>query len=85
MKAPSQRRQDAATLLHELFCRWDHTEGCAWFYESDRAPVNCWKGGTTHAKYLAVADDLLMRFNDAQGCFIGTLRWLKVKKDEGNL
>lgn len=84
MKAPSQRRQDAASLLHDLFCRYDHVGGCSWYYESDRAPVNCWKDGA-HAKYLATADDLLERFNDAQGCFIGTLRWLKVKRDQGSL
>lgn len=83
MKAPSQRRQDAATLLHDLFCRWDH-DGCNWYYESERASVQCWRE-LTHAKYLATADDLLTRFNDAQGCFIGTLKWLKVKKDEGRL
>lgn len=46
-----------ATLLHEKFCTWNHTDGCAWEYEfKDRNPD--W-GGRAHKRWLGNALKLM--------------------------
>lgn len=42
-----------ATRLHEILCKWNHTDGCSWFYcEHD------WTDDT-HKMYLSKAMTLL--------------------------
>jgi hypothetical protein len=41
-----------ALELHELLCRWNHTDGCSWFYEKD------WVG-YSHERYLEKARAVL--------------------------
>ncbi len=42
-----------ATLLHKKLCRWNHTDGCAWFYEEDN-----WES-FSHKEYLNMANKML--------------------------
>lgn len=44
-----------ASELHERLCRWEHTEGCSWYYEDKD---NRWEQ-YAHAKYLAQAHTIL--------------------------
>ena len=32
--------KEIATLLHDMLCRWNHTDGCSWEYENDGDFVN---------------------------------------------
>lgn len=50
-----------AITLHKLLCRWNHTDGCSWEYESIAKPAG-WVGpaatdwnGHAHSQYLAKA------------------------------
>jgi hypothetical protein len=81
-KEPAKYRQDVATLLHDLFCHYEHVEGCAWWYEYDRK--NTW-GEYAHKRYLDVADELLMRFSNSKNTMTLTLRWLYQWKCAGRL
>ena len=47
------REQLLADILHSLFCKWDHTEGCAWFYEMPKGQHD-WSGHA-HSRYLNTA------------------------------
>ncbi len=48
-----------ARELHALLCRWNHTDGCGWFYEfKDKQDV--WTGHA-HAEYLGKARKLMHR------------------------
>lgn len=46
-----------ATKIHELLCRWDHTEGCSWFYETNNGVTN-WKA-YAHSQYLTKTNKML--------------------------
>lgn len=54
------REQKLATVLHALRCRWNHTDGCGWYYD---------KGGWTDSsriKYLKCAESEVYRHTDVQ-------------------
>lgn len=53
--------QKLAEYLHSKQCRWDHTEGCSWFYEFDNSEVN-W-GGYAHSRYLTSARKALKSYD----------------------
>jgi hypothetical protein len=55
---------ELATALHNVQCRWNHTDGCSWYYEEDewKKPghgwaADMWKPGTmrAHASWLEKA------------------------------
>lgn len=50
-----------AEYLHSKQCRWDHTEGCSWFYEVSDSEPN-WSG-YAHARYLSTAQKALERYD----------------------
>lgn len=50
--------QRLAEELHAMLCRWDHTEGCSWFYEVSGAQKG-WDGGYSHVEYLKRAQKVL--------------------------
>lgn len=84
MRQPSQQRQNVTNLLHDLFCGYNYEEGCSWYYENCRGENQRWTQ-PTHARYLDVADELLLRFNDAKSTMTSTLRWLTQFRSEGKL
>jgi len=43
---------ELATLLHEALCRWNHTDGCGWYYQDN------WED-SVHQRYLKVAEKIL--------------------------
>lgn len=46
-------RQRLAELIHDKQCRWNHTDGCGWFYEK-------WDSvGHSKGEYLKKADAIL--------------------------
>jgi sarcosine oxidase delta subunit len=49
--------QILADQLHTLACRWNHTDGCSWYYEYDRGTVGRWEGWT-HKRWLSMAKKL---------------------------
>lgn len=51
-----------AFQLHELTCTWNHTDGCAWYYEKDEDYT---KRGTTRNRYYTKAVELLKIEPDA--------------------
>lgn len=54
-----------AIELHTALCRWNHTDGCAWFYEVHQG-VDDWTG-QAHARWLSQAKKargLLEGFSD---------------------
>lgn len=42
-----------AITLHDMLCRWNHTDGCSWHYESKNGIAD-W-GGHAHGEYLGKA------------------------------
>lgn len=42
-----------AITLHDMLCRWNHTDGCSWYYEGTTARPD-W-GGHAHGEYLGKA------------------------------
>jgi len=44
--------QKLATLLHEKFCNWNHTDGCGWFYSEKWDEYS-------RKRYLEKADNIL--------------------------
>ena len=47
-----------ARQLHGLACRWNHTDGCGWFYEINKDGEHDWNRHA-HEKYLKKATRLL--------------------------
>lgn len=39
----------AVEKFHDLRCRWNHTDGCSWFYEKDEAFQN---PESTHGQWI---------------------------------
>lgn len=56
MLTPEQR---IAVRLHDLTCRWNHTDGCGWFYEFNNKQHD-WNG-SAHKAALEKARKLLIR------------------------
>lgn len=48
--------QQLATVLHDAMCRWNHTDGCSWFYEVHK-DVDDWTG-STHERWVKKAKDV---------------------------
>jgi hypothetical protein len=42
-----------AITLHSILCRWNHADGCGWFYEV-KDGIDDWNG-QSHAPYLTKA------------------------------
>lgn len=59
--------QQLAEYMHEKLCRWNHTDGCSWYYEND------WHGDS-HQKYLAAAARLYYIVNYAKDDKLFTCR-----------
>jgi hypothetical protein len=51
-----------AEALHSMQCRWNHTDGCGWFYEIQKNVVN-WNGWA-HAEYLKKAHKAMQMLPD---------------------
>jgi hypothetical protein len=49
-----------ATILHKLFCTWNHTDGCGWYYREDD-----WED-STHISYCEKAKTALNLFTCAE-------------------
>jgi hypothetical protein len=84
VRQPRQREQRTTELLHELFCHYNHTDQCGWYYEAASGENKKWTQ-YAHAKYLAAARELLLKFNDTQGVFVAALVWIKQFREEGKL
>lgn len=54
------KEQSLAIALHENFCRWDHNDGCSWFYEIKNGVRN-WSA-FTHERYLEKAVKITENF-----------------------
>jgi len=48
-----------AEAMHTSLCRWNHTDGCSWWYENERADK--WEKGWAHSKYLKGAEAMANR------------------------
>jgi hypothetical protein len=53
-----QPEKDLATLLHLGLCRWNHTDGCGWYYHEDSWTEH------SHAQYLNRARAVLALTDD---------------------
>lgn len=54
---PAQR---LAISLHDILCTWNHTDGCAWYYEM-KNNVPTWKDAAQQ-NYLGMATKLLKKY-----------------------
>jgi len=56
-----------AELIHERLCSWNHTDGCAWFYENwDDFNDFDGKKHMAKGKYYKMAGNLLEHFTEEQ-------------------
>lgn len=53
-ESPSQQ---LASTLHNMICKWNHTDGCSWFYERKNNDDD-WNGWA-HGEYLKKANRLI--------------------------
>jgi hypothetical protein len=51
-----------ARELHSMLCKWNHTDGCGWFYEI-RNKQDDWNG-SAHGTYLKKAQKLIHTCKD---------------------
>lgn len=60
-------REVLAVTIHKKTCRWNHTDGCGWDYESKRGAEGerreDWSG-STHKEYLSRADAMISALAD---------------------
>lgn len=57
-----EKLKENAEKLHERFCHWNHTDGCAYYYNTGDT---CWWSEFTHSEYLIRAYNLhLMGVDD---------------------
>lgn len=49
--------QQLAVAIHDIDCRWNHTDGCGWLYEIHKGVAD-WTG-YAHARYLLKAKKLM--------------------------
>lgn len=49
--------QRVAEVLHKIQCRWNHTDGCSWEYETWYGATPA--GNSTRSRYLKKAQKLL--------------------------
>lgn len=54
----SEDIKQLATTLHNTFCKWDHTEGCAWGYEEGE-----WARAKNHGWALGMWNDDMRAHN----------------------
>ena len=58
-----QYSKEIAELLHEVFCRRNHTDQCSWYYESGGYfKTDPWKCNE-HERYLAEATYLIEKYS----------------------
>lgn len=57
-RASLTEEERLAEELHAMLCRWDHTEGCSWYYEVSGSGKG-WDSGYTHGEYLKRAQSVL--------------------------
>ena len=53
LEVAASPNRELATYIHETFCTWNHTDGCAWFYGSWENPR--WE----HGQWLKKAEELM--------------------------
>lgn len=49
--------QELAILLHDKLCRWNHTDGCGWYYQISNENGHDWCG-YEHGRYLTKARNI---------------------------
>ena len=55
---------ELAIGLHDIMCKWNHTDGCSWYYEySSKENIHDWNG-SSHLSYLNKADILISTFSN---------------------
>lgn len=50
---------------HELFCQWNHCDGCGWHYEIDsKTNKHSWDGGiySAHARWLNKTKEMMIKY-----------------------
>ena len=50
--------QKVAVMLHDMFCTWNHTDGCAWHYEVNGNNIHNWSGNA-HTDWYEKAQTVL--------------------------
>lgn len=53
-----------ARELHGSFCKWNHTDGCSWFYEFDYIKKQENWDGSAHSEYLGRARKLILKCSE---------------------
>jgi hypothetical protein len=59
LKSPDKK---LATSLHSILCKYNHTDGCGWFYEF-KDKKDDW-GASSHGEYLKKAQNLIHKCKD---------------------
>lgn len=49
--------KEVATLIHDMFCRWNHTDGCAWYYS--KGTDHDWNHTSERKGYMKRARNIL--------------------------
>ena len=49
--------EELAVALHKKQCRWNHTDGCGWYYEYNKGSHD-WNG-YSHKEYLTKAHNMI--------------------------
>lgn len=68
-----------ASALHQLMCRWNHTDGCSWFYAKDTD--HDWNRDGARKSYIKMARKVIADGGDPTEVF-KTLGLIEVAKAE---
>jgi hypothetical protein len=68
-----------ASALHELMCRWNHTDGCSWFYAKETD--HDWNRDGARKSYIKMARKVIADGGDPTNV-LKTLGLIEVAKKE---
>lgn len=69
--------KELATELHELLCRWNHTDGCGWLYF--KGTDSEWNRESSHVEYIRMARIIITQNDNAEET-IKTIQLIKAAK-----
>jgi hypothetical protein len=76
MAQDSKPLADLAVRLHDAFCTYNHTDGCAWGYETTNSGIFHDWGGQAHQRWMERTERVIKRLGDRPlGEQIATKGW----------
>ena len=70
----NHRIRALAEKMHETFCKYNHTDGCGYYYENDFNGISLWDRGHEHNSWYQKAKVLYEKYGEQSFDIIETLK-----------